>query len=93
MKKMALVMAAAFCMLSTVPAFAQDMTQSEKDECLLASRNCVSQVDDIYARIHKLDAEIKKGTRVYTPQELKQLQLKLQETDNMLRKMEEAGGS
>jgi uncharacterized protein YlxW (UPF0749 family) len=92
MKKMALMLAAAFCMLSTVPAFAQ-MSQAEKDECVLASKNCVDQVDDIYKRMHKLNREIKKGTRVYTPAELKQLQDKLRETDDMLRKMEEAGGS
>ncbi|HJV34377.1 hypothetical protein [Geomonas sp.] len=92
MKKMVLTMAAAFCVMSTVPAFAQ-MSQAEKDECILASKNCMDQVDDIYKRMHKLNKEIKKGTKVYTPAELKKLQQKLQETDDMLRKMEQAGGS
>ena len=63
MRKMALVVATAMMTLSAVPAFAQ-MTQAEKDECLLASRNCVNQVDDIYKRMHKLNREIKKGTKV-----------------------------
>jgi DNA mismatch repair ATPase MutS len=92
MRKMAVVVATAMFTLSTVPAFAQ-VTQTEKDECILASKNCVNQVDDIYKRMHKLNREIRKGTKVYTPAELKKLQQKLQEADDMLRKMEEAGGS
>jgi Skp family chaperone for outer membrane proteins len=92
MKKTALMLTAAMLMLSTVPAFSQ-MTKAEKDECLLASKNCTSQVDDIYKRMHKLDKEIKKGTKVYTPQELQKLKDKLQETDQMLKDMELGGGN
>ena len=92
MKKMALMLTAAMLMLSTVPAFSQ-MTKAEKDECLLASKNCTSQVDDIYKRMHKLDKEIKKGTKVYTPQELQKLKDKLQETDQLLKDMELGGGN
>lgn len=90
MKKLALMFTAAIFMLSTLPAFAQ-MTKAEKDECLLASKNCVGQVDDIYKRIHKLDKEIKKGKRVYTAAELKKLQDKLNETSEILRVIEEGG--
>ena len=92
MKKMALMLTAAVFMLSTAPAFAE-MTKAQKDECLLASKNCTSQVDDIYKRMHRLSKEIKKGTKVYTPAELKNLQDKLKETDDMLKQMEQAGGS
>ena len=91
MKRIALMLTAAIFMLSTVPAFAQ-MTKAEKDECLLASKNCLNQVDDIFKRIHKLDKEIKKGTKVYTPQELKKLQDKLSETSETLRVLEQGGG-
>ncbi|HBG06346.1 MAG: hypothetical protein A2075_08050 [Geobacteraceae bacterium GWC2_58_44] len=90
MKKLALMLTAAVFMLSSVPGFAQ-MTKAEKDECLLASKNCISQVDDIYKRMHKLDKEIKKGTKVYTPEELKKLQDKLKETSDMLRTIEQGG--
>lgn len=83
MKKLALMLTAAVFMLSAVPAFSQ-MTAEEKNECLLASKNCANQVDDIYKRIHKLDKEVKKGTRVYTPAELKRLQDKLTETQELL---------
>ncbi|GFO68932.1 hypothetical protein GMLC_25110 [Geomonas limicola] len=92
MKRMALTVAAAIFMLSSVPAFAE-MTQGQKDECLLASKNCTAQVDDIYKRMHKLDKEIKKGNRVYTPAELQKLRDKLQETQDMLKDMELGGGN
>ena len=92
MKKMALMLATAIFMMSSVPAFAV-MSKEQKDECLLASKNCTSQVDDIYKRMHKLDKEIKKGTKVYTPDELKKLKDKLQETDDLLKKLEQGGGS
>ena len=92
MKKTAVLLSATLFLLSTAPAFAQ-MSQADKDECLLASKNCTSQVDDIYKRMHKLDKEIKKGTKVYSPQELKKLKIKLQETDDELRRLEQSGGS
>ncbi|MBU5635753.1 hypothetical protein KOM00_03295 [Geomonas sp. Red69] len=87
MRKMALMLAAGLFMLSSVPAYAQ-MAADQKDECLLASKNCMNQVDDIQQRIRKLNREIEKGTRVYTPQELKKLQDKLKEADDILRNLE-----
>jgi hypothetical protein len=92
MKKLSLMVTAAVFLLSNVPVRA-DMTQAQKDECLLASKNCTAQVDDIYKRMHKLDKEIRKGTRVYTPAELNKLKTKLQETEELLRDMTESGGN
>jgi len=66
-------------------------TPSQKNECLLASKNCTEQVDDIFQRMQRLDREIKKGTKVYTPKELKRLRQKLTETQELLRKMEKPG--
>ncbi|WP_224961475.1 hypothetical protein [Geomonas subterranea] len=87
MRKMALMLAASLFMLSSVPAYAQTAAD-QKDECLLASKNCMTQVDDIQQRIHKLNKEIQKGTRVYSPQELRKLQDKLKEADDILRNLE-----
>ncbi|MBU5614233.1 hypothetical protein [Geomonas azotofigens] len=87
MRKMAMMLAAGLFMLSSVPAYAQTAAD-QKDECLLASRNCMNQVDDIQQRIHKLNKEIQKGTRVYSPQELRKLQDKLKEADDILRNLE-----
>ena len=90
MKKTAIMLAASLFLLSAAPAIAQ-MSQSEKDECLLASKNCTGQADDIYKRMHRLDKEIKKGKKVYTTAELKKLQEKLNETQELLRTMEKPG--
>jgi hypothetical protein len=90
MKKLAIMLAAAIFMLSAGPAFSE-MTKVEKDECMLASKNCTDQVDDIYKRMHRLDKEIKKGNKVYDPAELKKLQQKLTETQDLLKEMEKPG--
>ena len=92
MKKMVIMLAAGIFMLSTIPAFSEQ-TKQEKDECLLASKNCTNVVDDIYHRMHQIEKEIKKGTRVYTPQELNILKQKLKETDDMMKDMMKGGGS
>lgn len=90
MKKIISVLVAALCMAFTITAFAE-LTQAQKDECLLASKNCAQQVDDIYTRMQRLDKEIKKGTRVYSPEELKKLRQKLTETQELLKSMETPG--
>jgi hypothetical protein len=90
MKMMSIVLTAAILTLSAAPAFSE-VPQSQKDECLLAAKNCTDQVDDIYKRMHRLAKEIKKGTKVYTPAELKQLKLKLAETQDLLSSLEKPG--
>ncbi|GFO68931.1 hypothetical protein GMLC_25100 [Geomonas limicola] len=89
MTRIAVILSTSLFLLAGTAAHAQ--TQSEKDECLLASRNCIDQVDDIYRRMHRLDKEIRKGTRVYSPQELKKLQIKLTETQEELKTLERPG--
>jgi len=84
MKKMAVLVMAAFMMSATVPVFAAEMTKEEKDQCLLASKGCAQEVDSIQKKIKKLQAEIKKGKKVYSAEEIKKLQQKLDEADNML---------
>lgn len=94
MKKIMAVLAssATVVMLASGPLKAQgahEQSQDEKNECLLISKNCADEVDDIYQRMHRLDKEIRKGTRVYTPAELRHLQEKLQEANELLRRLEE----
>ena len=84
MKKIAVLLCAAFMMSASVPAIAAEMTKEEKDQCLLASKGCATEVDSIQKKIKKLQAEIKKGTKVYSAAEIKKLQEKLDETDKML---------
>lgn len=84
MKKAAVMILAAFALTATVPAFAAQMSKDEKDQCLLASKNCTTEVNSIQQKIKKLNAEIKKGTKVYTADEIKKLQDKLKEADDLL---------
>jgi len=91
MKKIALVLAAVMMMSTT--AFAADMTKEEKDQCLLASKGCKDQVDSIQQKMKKLNAEIKKGKKVYSADELKKLQAKLEEANKLLDVLLQAGGN
>lgn len=86
MKKVAVMIMAAFVMSATVPAFAE-MTKEEKDQCLLASKGCAAEVDSIQKKVKKLNAEIKKGKKVYSADELKKLEAKLKEAEDMIDKM------
>lgn len=89
MKATSILLTAAVLSLSVAPAFSQ--SKPEKDECLLASQNCVDQVDDIYRRMHRLDKEIRKGKKVYTSAELTNLREKLTQTQELLKTMEKPG--
>lgn len=84
MKRIAWLLAAA--LMVGIPAFAADPapTQAQKDECLLYSKNCMNQADTLMQKIKKLDNEIKKGTKVYTPEELKRLNAKLKEAEDLV---------
>jgi len=90
MKAFLTVCVSAALLLQAAPGYPQ-MSPQQKDECMLASRNCTDQVDDIYKRMHRLDSEIRKGTRVYTADELKKLQDKLTETQELLKTLERPG--
>ena len=84
MKKIAVMMLAAFSMAVAAPAFAADMTKETKDECLLASKGCVNESKTIQQKIKALDAEIKKGKKVYSADEIKKLEGKLKEANDLL---------
>ena len=85
MKKMAVVTIAA--LLMSAGAFAQQ-TNQEKVVCELASGNCVKQADLLQKRIKKLNKDIAKGNKKYSPEDLKKLEQKLKETQDMLDKLE-----
>ncbi len=91
MKKIAISLIAGLMLMTAIPAMAE-MTKDEKDQCLLASKNCANEVDSLQQRIKKLNKEIKKGTKVYSVEELKKLDLKLKEADEILRSLEKPGG-
>jgi hypothetical protein len=70
-----------------VPSLADEMIRGsagQKDQCLLVAVNCGKDVDSIQQRISRLQAEIAKGTDVYTPAELKNLRSQLKMSNNFL---------
>jgi hypothetical protein len=84
MRKIAALMIAVFSMAVAVPVFATDMTKEQKDQCLLASKGCAGEADSIQQKIKKLRAEIKKGSKVYSADEIKKLNAKLKEAEAIL---------
>lgn len=84
MKKIAVMMLAAFSMSVAVPVFAADMDKATKDQCLLASKGCAHETKSIQQKIKALDAEIKKGKKAYSADEIKKLETKLKEANEIL---------
>ena len=84
MKKIVVLMIAVFSMSVAVPVFAAEMTKEQKNECLLASKGCAGQADTIQQKIKKLQAEVNKGTKVYSADEIKKLNAKLKEANDLL---------
>lgn len=84
MKKIVVLMIAVFSMAVAVPAFAAEMTKEQKDQCILASKGCAAEADTIQQKIKKLQAEVKKGTKVYSADEIKKLNAKLKEAEDLL---------
>lgn len=87
MKKSTVVLLAAMMMSASIPAFSQQ-TQEEKVICQLAAKNCLNQVDILQKRVKKLNSEIKKGTKSYSAEDVKKLEQKLKETEELLDKLE-----
>jgi chaperonin cofactor prefoldin len=84
MKRVAILVMAIFMMSVSVPVFAAEVTKEQKDECMLASKGCKDQADSIQQKIKKLQAEIKKGKKVYSAEDLKKLNDKLKDTEDFL---------
>ena len=70
--------------LSGVPSRETEQLQEGKDQCLLVALNCSDQVMSIQERLDSLQREINKGSVVYSDEELKVLQRKLDEGQNQL---------
>ncbi len=84
MKKVLIAVLTAFALSATTAAFADEMKKDEKNECILAAKGCKDEVDSIQQKIKKIRTEIKKGTKVYSPEELKKLEDKLKEANKLL---------
>lgn len=87
MKKIVLVIIAVLMVSATMPAFSQQ-TPEQKVICNLAAQNCLNSADILQKRIKKLNAEVKKGTKTYSAEDLKKIEQKMKETQDLLNKIE-----
>ena len=85
MKRIFFGLVAVVTMSASVPVFAADQA---KDECLLISKNCLNEVDSLQQKIQKLNLAINKGTKVYTADEIKKLEYKLNELETVMEQLE-----
>jgi TolA-binding protein len=85
---------AASLLISAMPILAADESmgrEAQRDECLLVAKNCINSVDSIQQRIEKLNKEIGNGTAVYTNEELRVLNKKLEDAEKLLDGIMEGG--
>jgi hypothetical protein len=95
--KLAVFVAAS--LISAMPVLAETGTTGgmdpaadvQKDECLLASVNCRGSVDSIQQRIDRISREIRKGTSVYTNEELRSLEFQLRDATQTLEDLTRGG--
>jgi prephenate dehydrogenase len=87
MKKGIMILLTALLMAPAGMSFAAADHQ-EAVSCQLAAKNCLNKADIIQKRVKKLEKEVKQGSTKYTPEEMKQLEQKLQETKELLDKLE-----
>jgi len=87
MKKSVIMIMAALMLSTTLLAYSQQ-TPEEKVICNLAAQNCLNKAEILQKRIKKLNADLKKGTKTYSAEDLKKIEQKLQETQDTLDKIE-----
>jgi len=78
-----LLLALTALMLNCVPAFSQE-TPQDQYLCKLQAGNCLKRADVVQRKMKKLDAEIKKGKKNYSAEDLKKIEDKLNEVEKML---------
>lgn len=69
----------------------KEVNQGQRDECLVVAQSCPdSRADSLFQRVDRLRGEISRGTGVYTNEELKILERKL---DDAIKATESAFGN
>jgi hypothetical protein len=86
MKRVALaVMAAVLLSSAAVPAMA--VTAAEKETCLIAAGNCGSKAKELEKELMQMKKEMKAGKKMYTEEDLKMLDQKIQDALDQLKMM------
>lgn len=88
MKKHALIIMAAFLVSGAIPALAQEASKQEQVICNISAKNCLGEAAAIQKRIKKIQAEMQKGKKTYSPEDVQKLEQKLKEAQEILDKIE-----
>lgn len=88
MKRSALIIMTAFLVSSAIPALAQEQSKQDQVICNLAAKNCLSEAESIKQRVKKLQSEMQKGKKTYSPEDVQQLEQKLKDAQELLDKIE-----
>jgi hypothetical protein len=83
MKKLTMMALTALLMFNTLPAFAQQTPQDEYI-CKVQAGTCLKQADVVQRKMKKIEADVQKGNKTYSPEDLKQIEQKLKEVEQML---------
>ncbi len=86
MKKLAIIVLSAFLTAAALPVYAD--TAQEQETCAIAANNCLNKADILQKRINRLKAQISKGEKKYSMEEMKMLEKKLQEAMDQLDRVE-----
>ena len=70
-------------MINCAPALAQE-TPQDQYRCKLQAGNCLKSADAVQRKMKKLEADIKNGKKVYSADDLKKIEDKLKEVEQML---------
>jgi len=89
MKRMIPALMAGLIMSAALPAFSAD-TPQEEYICRLEARKCKTQMETAQEKIQKLNEGIEKGA-TYSDSDMKKLQKKLKELNDLLDKMKPTG--
>ena len=83
MRKLMFLVLISLMMLNVAPAFAQD-TPQDQYLCKLQAGNCLKRAEAVQRKMKKLEEDVKKGKKVYSADELKKIEDKLKEAEQML---------
>lgn len=83
MRKLMFLVLISLMMLNVAPAFAQE-TPQDQYLCKLQAGNCLKRAEAVQRKMKKLEEDVKKGKKVYSADELKKIEDKLKEAEQML---------
>ncbi len=88
MKKSVLIVMAAALVSSAMPVVAQEPSKQDQVICNISAKNCLGEAEAIQKRVKKLQADMQKGKKTYSTEDVQKLEQKLKEAQEILDKLE-----